>query len=140
MNEPEISVVSPTREHCDVLEKSLRTVTAQDYGNLDIVISDNFSTDETEDVVRSANDARVRYINTGQRLSMSHNWEFALSNVDDSGWATIIGDDDGLLPGSIEKVAEIIQSAGVPAVRSSVCGRCTGVEPYNCRACRKCLS
>lgn len=121
MNGPKITVVIPTRERSDVLKEALRTVTAQDYSNLDIIVSDNFSTDDTEDVVRSANDARVRYINTGERLSMSQNWEFALSNVDDEGWVTIVGDDDGLLPGSLNKFAEIIQSTDVLAVRSSVC-------------------
>ena len=121
MNEPKITVVIPTRERSDVLKESLRTVTAQDYSNLDIIVSDNFGADDTEDVVRSANDSRIRYINTGKRLSMSRNWEFALSNVDDEGWVTIIGDDDGLLPGSLSTVAEIIQLTGVLAIRSSAC-------------------
>ncbi|MBL1259522.1 MAG: glycosyltransferase family 2 protein [Thiotrichaceae bacterium] len=121
MSEPKITVIIPTRERGDVLEKSLLTVTAQDYNNLDIIVSDNFSSDNTEDVVRSANDARVKYFNTGKRLSMSHNWEFALSNVADDGWVTIIGDDDGLLPGSLKKIAEIIKSTDVQAIRTSVC-------------------
>jgi len=64
----------PTRERSDVLEKSLITVTSQDYGNLEVIVSDNYSCDDTEDVVRSTNDARVKYINTGKRVSMSHNW------------------------------------------------------------------
>ena len=120
MNEQKITVVIPTRERSDVLEKSLITVTSQDYGNLEVIVSDNYSCDDTEDVVRSINDARVKYINTGKRVSMSHNWEFALSHVAD-GWVTIIGDDDGLLPGSLNKVSEIIRSTDVQAIRSSVC-------------------
>jgi hypothetical protein len=120
MTEPRMTVVIPTRERCDVLDKALRTVTVQDYENLEILVSDNYSRDRTEDVVRAANDKRIRYVNTGKRLSMSHNWEFALSHVSE-GWVTIIGDDDGLLPGSLNKVAAIIRSTGVQAVRSSVC-------------------
>ena len=104
-----ITVVIPTRERCDVLEKSLKTVTSQNYDNLEIIVSDNFSTDKTKDVVRRANDPRIKYINTGKRVSMTHNWEFALSHVTD-GWVTIIGDDDGLLPESLNKIAKIIQS------------------------------
>jgi len=120
MNEPKITVIIPTRERCDVLEKSLKTVTAQDYNNLEIIVSDNYSCDGTEDIVRSANDTRLKYLNTGKRVSMSHNWEFALSHVTE-GWVTIIGDDDGLLPCSLNKVAKIIQSTDVKAIRSSVC-------------------
>jgi glycosyltransferase involved in cell wall biosynthesis len=71
MSEPEITVIIPTRERCDVLEESLQTVTAQNYDNLDIIVSDNFSTGDTEDVDRSANDARIKYINTGQIIARS---------------------------------------------------------------------
>ena len=120
MTKPKITVIIPTRERCEVLEKSLQTVTSQDYENLDIIVSDNFSSDGTEDLVRSIDDKRVRYLNTGQRISMSHNWEFALSHVSD-GWVTIIGDDDGLLPDSLYKVAQIVQATDIKAIRSSVC-------------------
>lgn len=121
MNEPKITVIIPTRDRCDVLGASLRTVTAQEYDNLEIIVSDNFSTDNTKEVVRSANDVRIKYINTGERISMSHNWEFALSNVDDTGWVTIIGDDDGLLPGALNKIANIVTSTNIQAIRTSVC-------------------
>lgn len=120
MNQPKISVIIPTRERCDVLEKSLKTVTSQTYDNLEIIVSDNYSNDGTEDVVRRNKDKRIKYINTGKRLSMSHNWEFALSYVTE-GWVTIIGDDDGILPGALEKVAAVIKSTNIQAIRTRVC-------------------
>ena len=64
MPAPKITVIIPTRERCDVLESSLRTVTSQDYDNLEIIVSDNCSTDDTEGVVRRANDQRIRYVRT----------------------------------------------------------------------------
>jgi glycosyltransferase involved in cell wall biosynthesis len=120
MATPRITVIIPTRERCDVLESSLRTVTSQDYDNLEIIVSDNCSNDDTEGVVRRANDSRIRYLNTGERLSMSHNWEFALSHVED-GWVTFMGDDDGLLPGSISRIAEIVRATQAQAVRTEYC-------------------
>ena len=117
---PKFTVVIPTRTRADVLEAALKTVVAQDYDNLEILISDNFSEDNTAEVVKSFDDSRIRYINTGRRLSMSHNWEFALSHVND-GWVTILGDDDGLLPGALVKVSELAAKHGVSAVRSSTC-------------------
>jgi glycosyltransferase involved in cell wall biosynthesis len=118
--EPKITIIIPTRERCDVLESSLRTVTSQDYDNLDIIVCDNFSNDDTHGVVHRANDKRIRYLNTGKRLSMSHNWEHALSHVNE-GWVTFIGDDDGLLPRSVATIAEIISKTCVSAIRSSFC-------------------
>jgi glycosyltransferase involved in cell wall biosynthesis len=120
MPAPKITVIIPTRERCDVLESSLRTVTSQDYDNLEIIVSDNCSTDDTEGVVRRANDPRIRYVNTGKRLNMSHNWEFALSHVR-AGWVSFIGDDDGLLPDSVKTVAHIIETSSVEAIRSTFC-------------------
>jgi len=117
---PHVTVIIPTRERADVLEKSLKTCTTQDYDNLTILVSDNCSGDRTKEVVLSANDKRVQYLRAGQRLSMSHNYEFALSHVSE-GWVTIIGDDDGLLPGSIARVIDIIAATGVDAIRSDTC-------------------
>lgn len=119
-SKPLITTIIPTRERSDTLFHCLRTVVAQDYENLSIIVSDNFSQDNTKEIVDSFADPRIKYINTGKRVSMSHNWEFALSHVTE-GWVTILGDDDGLLPASLKKVAEIINSTDVQAIRSSVC-------------------
>ena len=92
----------------------------QDYDGLEILVSDNFSSDATEDVVRSTADPRIRYVNPGRRLSMSHHWEFALSHIK-GGWITIIGDDDGLLPGALTRAANLWADLDVDALRSRVC-------------------
>ena len=111
------TVIVPTRQRADVLGPALETIVTQDYDNLRILVSDNFSNDTTRDVVESFNDPRIAYHNTGKRLSMSHNWEFALSHISD-GWIAIVGDDDGLLPGSLARVSEIAREYGVKAIGS----------------------
>ena len=111
------TIIIPTRERADVLVHSLHTVVAQDYEDLTIIVSDNFSQDNTKQVVDSFHDPRIKYINTGRRVSMSHNWEFALSHVKD-GWVSIIGDDDGLMPGALTTVADIIRKTGCQAITS----------------------
>lgn len=120
MNEPIITVIIPTRDRCDVLRSALKTVTSQDYERLRIIISDNCSVDATRDIVAENRDPRIQYINPGKRVSMSNNWEFALTHVA-AGWITIMGDDDGLLPGALRRVAEIVQEVTTTAIRSDVC-------------------
>lgn len=117
---PKFSVIIPTRARADVLHAALKTVVTQNYDNLEIIVSDNFSEDDTAEIVSSFGDPRILYVNTGRRISMSHNWEFALSHVK-SGWVTILGDDDGLMPRAIEKAAELVSDAGVSALRSATC-------------------
>lgn len=116
------TIIIPTRDRADVLKYSLASASAQDYENLEIIVSDNASIDNTYEVVSQAqaNDPRVKYLNTGERLSMSHNWEFALNHVTD-GWLTILGDDDAILPGALQKVNKIVQDTNTQAVRSNGC-------------------
>jgi glycosyltransferase involved in cell wall biosynthesis len=116
----QFTVLVPTRERADTLYYALRTLTQQRYENMTIIVSDNASTDRTESVVREVADSRVRYVNTGTRVSMSQNFEFALSHVRD-GWITFIGDDDGLLPGALDRVDSAIRETGCTAVTSGWC-------------------
>jgi hypothetical protein len=115
-----ISVIIPTRERPDTLEYCLKTVTNQDYENIEIIVSDNYSCDETEGVVRRTNDSRIKYFNTGKRISMAHNFEFALSKVTE-GWITVLGDDDGLLPNSLGRALEVVENSGQLALASKTC-------------------
>lgn len=112
---PKFTVIIPTRERCDTLRWSLKTCVEQNYENLEILVSDNFSQDASREVVASYTDQRIRYINTGKRLSMSHNWEFALAHATGD-YVTIIGDDDGLMPNGLDYAREVINDTGTDAL------------------------
>ncbi|PYY07430.1 MAG: glycosyltransferase family 2 protein, partial [Acidobacteria bacterium] len=75
------SVVIPTRERSDTLAATLKTCVGQNYKNLEIIVSDNYSQDNTRGVVESFSDNRIRYTNTLKRVGMSQNWEHAFSLV-----------------------------------------------------------
>ena len=111
------TVVIPTRERSDTLEHALHTCVLQDYDDLEILVSDNFSQDRTREVVESYKDPRIRYINTGKRLSMTDNFEFALSHVSPKGYVIYIGDDDGLLPDGIRDINAVIAETGTQVLR-----------------------
>lgn len=110
-----LSIVVPTRERSDTLFHAIRTLVDQDYQACEIIISDNDSKDNTREVVESFSDTRIRYINTGKRVSMSDNWEFALRHVRGD-YVTYIGDDDGFIPGAVEKAMALMEKAQVDAL------------------------
>lgn len=118
MKNNKFTVIIPTRERANTLKHTIKTVLDQDYDNFEVLICDNFSKDDTELVVAAFNDKRIKYINTGERLSMSHNWEFALSHVS-NGYVSMVGDDDGLLPNCFNIVNDIIIKYNVEAVIST---------------------
>ena len=49
---PLVTLCVPTRNRASLLRESLPTILAQDHEPLEILISDNCSTDDTEDVCR----------------------------------------------------------------------------------------
>ena len=67
--EPAVSVVLPTYNRAPLLGRALRSVLGQSYGDFEVLVIDDGSTDETAGVVATFGDPRVRYVqlarNTG---------------------------------------------------------------------------
>ena len=60
---PLISVYVPTYNRCKILrDRAIPTVLSQTHKNFELVICDDGSTDDTEAVVKSFNDPRIKYI------------------------------------------------------------------------------
>ena len=112
---PLVSVIIPTRERCETLHSSLETVCSQEFPDAEFIVSDNVSGDDTAAIVASFNDPRIRYIRTPKRLSMSDNYSFALSHARGA-YVTILGDDDGLIPGALSALAQWICATGADAI------------------------
>ncbi|MDF2188769.1 glycosyltransferase family A protein [Paraflavitalea sp. CAU 1676] len=112
---PKLTVVIPTIQRPDTLYWTIKTVIEQQYENFAVIVSDNFSNDNTLEVVNSFSDPRITYINPGMRLSMSRHWEFALEHVHE-GFVTILGDDDGLIPGALATAASLLSKHAVEAI------------------------
>lgn len=120
MEETKFTVVVPTRERAGPLHYCLKTLVSQEYGNFEILVSDNFSSDNTAEVVTRFSDSKIRYVNTCKRISMSHNWEFALTYIH-SGWVLFVGDDDGLVPGALRTLDIAIKATGCEAMTTASC-------------------
>lgn len=120
-NEVFFSIIIPTRDRCLTLPYTIISILSQNYQNFELIVSDNLSLDDTKKIVDGFADKRIRYINTGKRVSMSENWEFALKNSQGD-WISILGDDDALLPNSLEKVNKLINNyPNIEAIRSDTC-------------------
>ena len=117
MTQNNLTIVIPTRNRSKTLYDTIRTCLNQNYSNLQIIISDNNSVDNTRGVVESFDDIRIKYFNTGKSLSMSENFDFGLSKVN-NGYVMAIGDDDGVLPNSMDYVNELINNTKCEAIVS----------------------
>lgn len=127
------TVIIPTRDRCDTLGPTIKTCLDQTYDNFEIIVCDNFSSDQTPEVVKAHVDPRLKYFRTSKRLSMADNFEFALSKVDE-GFVMFIGDDDGLLKDSINYVASLQTTSGMLAISGSNAEYCWPNFPDPIRA------
>src|SRR5580698_9548912 len=100
MADLKFSVIIPTRERAASLRHSLSTCLDQNFDDYEVIVSDNFSSPSTREVVEAAGSSKVRYFRTPGPLAMSSNWEFGVSQAQGE-YVIVIGDDDGLLPYSL---------------------------------------
>lgn len=56
-----ISVIIPTYNRAGLLERSVQSVLSQTYTNLELLIIDDCSNDNTGEIVKSLSDKRIRY-------------------------------------------------------------------------------
>lgn len=101
-------MIIPTRERAETLAYTIKTALNQASKDYEILISDNFSQDNTHEIVSNFCDDRIRYVNPGSRLSMTDHWNFAVGHAKGE-YIIIIGDDDALMPGAIDR---FIQATG----------------------------
>ena len=115
-----VTVIIPTCDRVETLEHCLKTVTTQDFDSLEVLISNNSSTDGTEEFLRNQKDSRIKIIKSPYRLGMSEHWDFALTHASGE-WITFLGDDDGLLPRSLSHFCELVEREKIEAVTSICC-------------------
>jgi glycosyltransferase involved in cell wall biosynthesis len=94
-----VSIGLPVRNAGTLVADVARSVLAQDHEHLELVISDNASTDETEDVCRdlARSDSRIVYHRQPENIGLLNNFihTIRLANGTFFRW---IGDDDRLEP------------------------------------------
>ena len=103
-----ISLIIPTRERATYLAECVRTATAIDDPGIEIVVSDNASTDGTAEVMAAQRDPRIVSLRTDRRVSMRQNFEFALERSRGD-YVIFIGDDDGFLPRQFPALRMILE-------------------------------
>lgn len=113
------TLIIPTKNRHENLLQSIPLCLDQNYDQLEVIISDNFSTPETFEVVRQFKDPRLKYVRANRPLSMSENFDFALSHAS-GGYIMMLGDDDGPVHGCLDRVNQIMTEYQPKALVSSI--------------------
>jgi glycosyltransferase involved in cell wall biosynthesis len=91
---PLVTIGLPTYNRANTyLRQALQSALDQTYPNLEIVVSDNGSTDDTEALVRGVRDQRVRYFKQAKNVGENNNSNFCLQHARGA-YFLLLHDDD----------------------------------------------
>jgi glycosyltransferase involved in cell wall biosynthesis len=121
---PLVSFGLPVRNGAPTLGEAIESLQAQTVPDWELVVSDNLSTDLTEEICASyaAKDARIRHIPTGRDLTQNENFCEAFRHAR-GGFFRWYGDDDWLEPTYLERTLAAFDEASEAVL-------CTTVQQY----------
>lgn len=106
-----VTVGIPTYNRADKLERSILSVLKQDYAFLEILISNNSSTDDTHKICQQfcEKDERVKYIKQSSNIGASENFKAVLEQASGD-FFMWLGDDDWIEPAYISSCVSLLES------------------------------
>jgi glycosyltransferase involved in cell wall biosynthesis len=95
---PHVSILIPTYNQEGFIERAIASALAQDYPDLEVIVSDDASTDTTGERARAwCGDPRFHYHRNPARLGHTGNYRRLLGEYARGDWALMLDGDDHLL-------------------------------------------
>src|SRR5260221_6969622 len=68
---PDVSIIIPTYNRAQYIVETIESIRNQTYQNWELLVMDDQSTDNTEELVKRINDERIQYHKTENRLGIT---------------------------------------------------------------------
>jgi glycosyltransferase involved in cell wall biosynthesis len=107
---PSVTIAIPTYNRSKLLKKSLQSVLAQTHTDLEVLVLDNASLDDTQSVVHALADPRIKYVGSNKNIGLFRNWNRAIK-LNRSPYLSILPDDDELLPEFIQQSLAALEAS-----------------------------
>jgi len=111
-NDPFISIVIPTYNRAHLIVKTLNSLLQQDYAHYEVIVVDDGSTDNTEEVVKAINDERLSYYkkeNAERAAARNYGAQHAKGD-----YVNFFDSDDIALPHHLTEAVKMIQKYNMP--------------------------
>jgi glycosyltransferase involved in cell wall biosynthesis len=107
-----ISICVPTYNGAAYLAETLDSILAQTFSNLDVLVVDDQSTDDTVEIAHSyaVRDARIRIFQNHHNLGLVGNWNRCVELAKGE-WIKFVFQDDLLTPDCIEKMINALNKS-----------------------------
>lgn len=110
MTVPTVSIVVPTHNRAPILRRAMRSALDQTFGDFELIIVDDASTDATEETVRSVGDIRIKYFrhDVNRGVAAARNTAILHSC---GRYVAFLDDDDEWLPTKLERQLALLESS-----------------------------
>ncbi len=120
--EPQVSICIPSYNNEEFIALTLQSVLGQTFGDFELVVVDDCSTDRTVSIVRTFRDSRFRLLQNPRNLGMSPNWNKALSCARGK-YVKLLCGDDLLHPQCLVRQVEVLDKLAASGVVLALCNR-----------------
>ena len=122
---PLISVIIPTFNQAGLLQKSLQSVINQTFQDWEVIVIDNYSQDNTKEIVESMKDSRIRYLAFSNNGIIAASRNLGISHANGN-YLAFLDSDDVWYPSKLSKCLELLNQ-GADAVCHGMWVRKDGV-------------
>lgn len=103
-----VTIAIPTYNRADLLKIAIQSCLVQKYNNLEILVIDGGSTDNTKSVVESFDDLRIVYTKNKTNIGMMGSWNRSIKLARGK-YLLILGDDDVLYPDFVSEALKVYE-------------------------------
>lgn len=113
---PLVTIAIPTFNRATLLRGCIHAALTQSYGNIEVLVSDNASTDETGTVLKEFKDSRLRVVKQDTNIGLLPNWNACLAAAAGD-YIVFVSDDDRISSRFVERCVDVIGNRSqVPVV------------------------
>ena len=132
---PRFSVVIPVRDRADVIGRATAGVLAQTFGDIEVVVVDDGSVDDSVAAARSVSDGRVHIVRQ-EAAGVAAAITSGIGRASGA-WCLVLDPDDEVAPGWLARLGRLIDATGAGLVscggeQRHLDGSFTAVEPQPC--------
>lgn len=117
-----VSVLLPVKNGMPYLPSAIESFLAISQTEIELIVSDNGSTDGSWEYLENIRDERITVLLTPGELTMSEHWNLLAARASGM-WQMFLGQDDALQLGFYEIVEKLTSRAEELGIRSVVCRR-----------------
>lgn len=105
---PLLSFCIPTYNRGEIIERTIKHIISYKSSNIEIIVSDNCSEDNTESLIKKLNDSRIKYYKNNRNYGITFNIVKSLERGSGE-YLFLLSDEDSVQLEAIPKIIKIIE-------------------------------